>query len=48
MDLERDVAIGRVGQASLLEQLEHGRAETAGHDALLEGDDELLPASGLA
>ncbi len=39
-----DVAIGRVGQAGLLDELEDAAAEAAGHDALLEGHDHPLAA----
>ena len=38
------LAVRRVGHPRLLERLEHRGAEAAGHDALLERDDELLAA----
>ena len=40
------LAIGRVGQPRLLDELEHAAAEPAGHHALLEGHDHPL-ATGL-
>ena len=43
-DPDRHVAVGRIGQARLLDELEHAAAEPAGHDALLEGHDQPLAA----
>ena len=43
-DPHGDVAVGRVGQARLLEQLEDAAAEAAGDDALLERHDQALAA----
>ena len=43
-DPQRHVAVGRVGQPRLLEQLQDAAAEPAGHDALLERHDQPLAA----
>ena len=43
-DPHGDVAVRRVGEARLLDQLEHAAPEPAGHDALLERHDQPLAA----
>ena len=43
-DPDGDVAIGRIGQPRLLDELEDAAPEAAGHDALLERHEEPLAA----